>query len=107
LLKIKGLSFGLRIALFWPMVSPFNPAGLAIVARGVSSLHVAVQSARSDRKAGGNQTVTLAEQSTVTGILATLAGYPEADGRQENAPTVFAELADELAMQYECSVYTE
>ena len=91
------------------MVSPFNPAGLAVVARGVSSLHVASQSAT--RPAGEQRVseVKLTSAERVTGILATLAGYPEADGRQENTskvPLVFADLPDELAMQYECSVYS-
>ena len=87
------------------MVSTFNPAGLAIVARGSNSLHVTVQSAT--RPAGEQRVseVKLTSAERVASILATLAGYPEADGRQEITPTVFADVADELAMQYECSVY--
>lgn len=68
---------------------------------------VSGQSARIDRSGQGRQTVTLAEQSTVTGIVAALAGYPEADDRQENTPLVFADVADALAWAWARECFTE
>lgn len=104
LLKRLGLGFGSAIALVWPMAIGFNPVGLAIVARGVSSRHVAVQSAVRPSQSAGVLAVELTSAERVAGILARLTGILAAIQPTEN-PLVFAELADELAMRYECSVY--